>query len=287
MGLGSPSGAVTVAQLTVAARSLVDEAAKLNADQLLKRARAVRDEIDAEGVGERERARHAQRYLRVFERPDGMIRVDGLLAPESGGAEVKATFDAITSPRRGGPRFVDKDEQERAQRILDVDRTTVQQQVDSFVELLRLGVAADPGRIVGSRKPAVRVHVTGEDLRSGTGIGRIEGHPDAISIQSVKRSICTAAILPILFDDDGQCLNVGREQRLFTERQRVALAARTAAAGSPGATDHPRGARRTTSTNGTAATTRPTSPTALVVNTTRSRWHSKRVANCRYPISRT
>ena len=226
MGLGTPSEAVTVAMLTAAAQRLVEEAVSLNADQLLKRARAVRDEIDAEGVADRERARHAQRYLRVFERPDGMIRVDGLLAPESGGAEVKATFDAISSPRRGGPRFVDADEQERAQRILDDERTTEQLQADSFVELLRLGVAADPGKTVGSGKPAVRVLVTGEDLRNGTGSGRIEGHPDAISIRSVQRTVCTAGIVPILFDDDGQCLNVGREQRLFTERQRVALAAR-------------------------------------------------------------
>ena len=225
-GLGTPSETVTVGVLTDAARRLVEEAGALHADQLLKRARAVRDEIDAEGVAERERARHAQRYLRVWERPDGMIRVDGLLAPESGGAEVKATFDAVGSPRRGGPRFVDRDEIERAQRILDDRRSTEQLQADALVELLRLGVAADPGKIVGSRKPAVRVLVTGQDLRNGAGIGRIEGSPDAISIQSVQRSVCTAGIVPILFDDDGQCLNVGREQRLFTERQRVALAAR-------------------------------------------------------------
>jgi hypothetical protein len=50
--------------------------------------------------------------------------------------------------------------------------------------------------------------------------------PDAISIETVQRTVCAAGIVPILFDDDGQCLNVGREQRLFTERQRVALAAR-------------------------------------------------------------
>ena len=32
--------------------------------------------------------------------------------------------------------------------------------------------------------------------------------------------------MPILFDDDGRALNVGRTQRLFTERQRIAIAAR-------------------------------------------------------------
>jgi hypothetical protein len=225
-GLGTPNEDVPVARLTAAAETRVDEAAALNADQLLKRARAVRDEIDEAGVAERERQRHEHRSLRVFRRHDGMIRVDGVLAPESGGAEVLATFEAVTSPRRGGPRFVDELEQERAKRILDDSRTVEQLQADALVELLRLGVAADPGTIVGSRKPAVRVLVTAEDLEKRAGIGRLEGHTDAVSIGTVERNVCTAGILPIQFDDDGQCLNVGREQRLFTERQRVALAAR-------------------------------------------------------------
>ncbi len=32
--------------------------------------------------------------------------------------------------------------------------------------------------------------------------------------------------MPIVFDDDGRALNLGREQRLFSEKQRIALAAR-------------------------------------------------------------
>jgi Domain of unknown function (DUF222) len=214
-GLGAPSATVSVCVLSLAAERLVDEAALLNADQLLKRARAVRDEIDADGVAGRERQRHAQRYLKVWERPDGMIRIDGLLAPESGGAEVKATCDAITSPRRGGPRFVDKAEQERAQRILDDERTPEQQQADGFVELLRLGVAADPGKICGVKKPAVRLLTTADPVRTGAGtaFGRIEGHPDPVSIATIERNICESGVIPIQFDDDGQCLNVGREQR--------------------------------------------------------------------------
>ncbi|MFC0678011.1 DUF222 domain-containing protein, partial [Lysobacter korlensis] len=65
-GLGTPSETVTIAMLTAAAERLVAEAAGLNADQLLKRARAVRDEIDAEGIAVREAQRHSQRYFRVF-----------------------------------------------------------------------------------------------------------------------------------------------------------------------------------------------------------------------------
>jgi len=32
--------------------------------------------------------------------------------------------------------------------------------------------------------------------------------------------------VPVILDDDGQCVNVGREQRLFTPRQRTGLAVR-------------------------------------------------------------
>jgi len=226
MGLSTPSDTVTVATLTAAVERLVDEAASLNADQLLKRARGVRDEIDADGIAEREAARHEQRYLKVYRRQDGLIKVDGLLAPHSGGAEVLEAYEAITSPRRGGPRFVDKAEQERAQRLLDDERTTEQIAADGFVELLRLGVAADPNRIVGVKKPAVRVLTTVDRTGAGTAAGRIEGHPDPVSGRTVDRFVCDSGILPIQFDDDGQCLNVGREQRLFTQVQRVALVAR-------------------------------------------------------------
>jgi hypothetical protein len=236
MGLGVPSDTVTVAQLTAAAVRLVAEAAGGNADQLLKRARTMRDEIDVEGIAERESARHAQRYLRVFRRHDGMIRLDGLLAPESGGAEVLETVNAMTSPRRGGPRFVDGAEQERVQRILDDERSAEQLQADGFVELLRLGVAADPATICGVKKPAVRVLTTATPEHQGAGpaFGRIEGHPDPVSKQTIDRFVCGSGVIPLRFDDDGQCLNVGREQRLFTTVQRIALAARDGGCRFPG-----------------------------------------------------
>jgi hypothetical protein len=43
---------------------------------------------------------------------------------------------------------------------------------------------------------------------------------------TVERLICDSGVIGIVFDDDGQCMNVGRTQRLFTQRQRVALAVR-------------------------------------------------------------
>jgi hypothetical protein len=72
----------------------------------------------------------------------------------------------------------------------------------------------------------VRILVTQEAISTRTGHGRIEGQPDPISFESVERHLCDTGILPIAFDDDGQCINVGREQRLFSRRQREGLATR-------------------------------------------------------------
>ena len=56
--------------------------------------------------------------------------------------------------------------------------------------------------------------------------GWIEGTLDPVSIETIGRNLCDTGHIPVLFDDDGQCLNVGHAQRHFTARQRTALALR-------------------------------------------------------------
>ncbi|QHO69722.1 HNH endonuclease signature motif containing protein [Marisediminicola antarctica] len=56
--------------------------------------------------------------------------------------------------------------------------------------------------------------------------GWIEGTLDPISIETIQRNLCDTGHIPVLFDDDGQCLNVGHTRRHFTARQRIALATR-------------------------------------------------------------
>jgi hypothetical protein len=154
-----------------------------------------------------------------------MTRLSGLLDPESA-AIMTGAIDAATSPRRGGPRFVDPDEIDRAERLLADQRTIPQLALDSLVELVRIATLADSAAVLGKARVAVRVHVAQHDLRRGTGVARIEGQPDAASIATAERHLCDAGAVPVLFDDDGQTLNVGRTQRNFTARQRIALAAR-------------------------------------------------------------
>jgi hypothetical protein len=228
-GLGEPSETATAAALAEAAMSLVAEAASLPVEQLAARARELRDVVDEAGTADRERQRYEQRFLRLTPQADGMVRVNGLLDPESA-ALVTDAFDIITSPRRGGPRFQSPVELARARALEEDPRTTEQIMLDALVEIVHVASTADTGTgagtLFGSRRPAVRVLVAERDLARRTGTGHLEGQTAAVSIATVERHICDGGLVPIEFSTRGDILSLGLRQRLFSSRQRVALAAR-------------------------------------------------------------
>ncbi len=230
----SPGDAARVREgLAAAAAVLLRESPGMTVERLAERARSLRADLDDAYVRDREQLLRNRRYLHVFRQADGMTRLSALLDPESA-ALVTSAFDAATSPRRGGPRFVDPAEQLRAEELANDARTVEQIAHDSFVELIRIGGLADGSKVLGSRRPAVRVLVAERDLIERGGRGYLEGQSEPVSIPTVERHVCAAGIVPILFDDTGQPLRMGRKSRLFTEAQRVALAARDGGCRFPG-----------------------------------------------------
>lgn len=265
-GLGSPGGdgsGVTEEVLTRAVHSLLEAAGVvtsqenpsgecladlntvdlntvcLNADELYRRARELRDELDVAGITEREQLLYSQRSLRRTLRPNGLSRYT--LDPDlEMSAWLDDVYDKLTAPRRGGPRFVDPGDKEWSDAIVNDERSTEQYLHDAFLGLLRKGVDVDHAevratedgagprrpRIVGSRMPSVRVLVTEDSLRTRAGYGRIEGNDIPISIETVERHVCESGIVPIRFGENGNVIDLGRESRLFSSRQKVALAAR-------------------------------------------------------------
>lgn len=223
-GLGEPDTRASAGALADAACFLLTLAPELPLPRLAAQARALRDAIDADGVAEREQLLRERRFLRLSPQPDGMTRVAGLLDPESA-AIVGAAFDQVTSPRRGGPRFIDPAAAARSRALVDDPRSTEQLLLDAFVEVVRIASAADDGRVFAQRRPAVTVHVDRTALDSGVGVALLEGQTAASSVQTAERLACGAGAIPVLFDGD-DAIDVGRTQRLFTPRQRVALAAR-------------------------------------------------------------
>jgi len=232
-GLGAPSSSVSESALTDAAAHLCCEAAHLDPDRLQRRARELRDELDVSGVAEREGARRAQRSLRFTKLPDGMSRATWVMDPETS-AVFGALYDRATSPRRGGPRFPSGNTQVQAEAILNDERTTDQLASDVFLELLRHGSDADSSELLGSGGAVVTVHVTESALRSGIGLAYLEGQSDPVSIATVERLTCSGATQLVFLDEEGQPLDLAREQRLFSRRQRRSLAARDGGCMAPG-----------------------------------------------------
>jgi hypothetical protein len=223
-GLGPATDSVPGELLDQAAERLCDEAAALDPDRLQRRAREVRDELDEAGVAGREAARRAARSLRLVRQADGMTRIVWLLDPEST-AIVTEVYDRATSPRRGGPRFVDPDARAAAARLADDERSTEQLASDAFTELLRQSATIGSEVLLGGGEPSVRVLVSAAALESGTGHGALESG-EAVAVTTVHRLACAAGVLPIVLDRDGRVLDLGRAQRLFSRRQRQALAVR-------------------------------------------------------------
>ncbi len=208
-----------------ASELLCDEASRLDPDQLLKRAREVRDELDEAGIADREAVLRSRRSVRRIDCRDGMKRIIWDYDPVSAGV-IDEIYDRATSPRRGGPRFVDAEQAERAARVADDPRTVEQLASDAFTELLRQAASIDETVLLGSGAPAVRVIVSAESLAAGVGHGVIEGSNEAVGIHTVETVACATGIQPIVIDGLGHQLDLGREQRLFSRRQRIALAVR-------------------------------------------------------------
>ncbi len=221
-GLGAPSDDVSNGVLAEAAERLLAESADVDADRLFVLAREARDELDAAGIVDRERAARQARELRLQRLRDGSVRIVWHVDPLEGSV-LNEIYDRATSPRRGGPRFVS--DSERAQSIVDDPRATEQLASDAFYELVTAGAELQPGRLLG-RAPAVRVTITEQQLIARTGHGRLQRTQQPIPIETIERLACTQGTVTVVFDEHGQPLDVGREQRLFTERQRIALAER-------------------------------------------------------------
>jgi len=231
-GLGEPcagDGAATV--WTVAASQLAVEAAALPVEELVKRARAVRDALDPIGAQERFDRRFADRSWRTWTDADGAhhARID---FDDEMFAWVESIISAALRPRRGGPRFTTEAERADADAMVHDPRTNDQLAYDLMMDLLRAGALASAPAVFGARQPGVRLVAVKDAAGPRDAFGRLQGiaHLEdggaALAGPVLDRALCDAAAVVVTVDGCGNPLDVGREQRLFTAKQRLALAAR-------------------------------------------------------------
>ena len=239
-------GSLPIDQADVIARTLVDlpdspargaavdqllsAAKETDANTLAIHARAAREALEEPSALDAETALRSQRYLRIGPEIDGLRRLSGVLDPESAAVVVSA-FDAVTSPRRGGPRFV---ESEIAAAELAADeRSDGQLRVDALVDLIRVASAVGDKPVLGAARPAVRVVIAARDLERD-GFAQLEGVAAPISAATARRIACDAGMLPVVLGTDGEVLDLGRTARVFSPAQRIALAVRDGGCRWPG-----------------------------------------------------
>lgn len=215
-----------------AVRMILDEADTLAVEDLRNQARIARDRLDPIGVSLRFEERFAARSLRTWTDESGQHHAR-IVFDDDAAAWVDAMLQAALRPRRG-PRFVGADAAEKARAADEDERTNEQLQYDTFVAVLRTGANADPNQAFGDRQPGVRIVVkastiTEGDQRGGmrvTGVGHLEDGGQSLPAGVVEKYLCDAGAVPILWNADGRPLDVGRELRLFSRKQRIAIAAR-------------------------------------------------------------
>ncbi|MDQ4213798.1 HNH endonuclease signature motif containing protein [Microbacterium capsulatum] len=145
---------------------------------------------------------------------------------DEGGAFVESLFAAALRPRRGGPRFVDPDEKTRGADLAEDPRTNDQLAYDLLLDLIRAGTLAEPDAVFGTRQAGLRlIQIIDRDGVPGR-VTLTEDGLTALPAAVAARHRCETGAVTVTVDGRGNPLNVGRESRVFTARQRVALAIR-------------------------------------------------------------
>ncbi|WP_429456677.1 HNH endonuclease signature motif containing protein [Microbacterium sp. ZKA21] len=228
-GLGEPRAASSTDAdahdaWLIAAEQLVDEAAHRTVEELGSSARTLRDILDPEGAERRFQQRFDARSFRLWTDRDG-IHHGSTTYDDEGFALVRSINDAALRPRLGGPRFVDATEKDAAQALVDDPRTNDQLAYDLMIDLVSAGARAEAVTVFGVKQAGVRlvqkVSPTGERGAVLTEDGLI-----ALPRAAADQRLCDTGALVITVDSCGNPLQIGREQRLFTPKQRVTLAIR-------------------------------------------------------------
>jgi hypothetical protein len=225
-GLGDPAdeqGAVDAWMR--AAEQLAAEAGGRTVEELAVAARTVRDLLDPEGAEARYLARFERRSFRTWTDEYGGRR-GSIAFDDEGGLFFESVVAAALRPRRGGPRFVDPDEQVQATQLVDDRRTNDQLAYDLVMDVFRAGVLADAKAVFGTRQAGVRLVRVVDENSVPASVAITEDHLVAVPGAVADRRFCESGTTVVTVDSCGNPLDVGREQRLFTPKQRIALAVR-------------------------------------------------------------
>ena len=112
--------------------------------------------------------------------------------------------------------------------------------LDALIHAVRRSLATGAVPDTGGMRPQVMVTIDYNTLRGelapGT-TGQSESmYQGPVNPRTIRRLACNAGIIPVVLGGAGEQLNVGRSQRLFTEKQQRMLYARDRGCTAPGCT---------------------------------------------------
>ena len=190
----------------VVEKELVTAAESCDPTELARFVRELRSRLggdeDAEAAAQR---RYESRWLRFTPTIDGMHAVDGMLDPASA-AVIKAAVAPLLE--RAGE---------------DDTRSSGQRLADGLVTIAEVAMQAGGLPEQGGEKPQVIVTIPWSALQADAEAvdTRMNGQP--ITPTTARMIACDAGIIPAVLGGDGEVLNLGRRQSIWSPAQRRAL----------------------------------------------------------------
>jgi len=206
---------------------LVEKAADMPLDLLYRVIREAEARLDQDGIAPREEELRGERALHMREDQHGMLHLTAHLDPETA-ACVKAAIDAIVTQqirarRPECPSEATNGDQSPAP-VVEDRRTIPQLQADALGMIARHAIGCT--RMPATPSMAVIVRTDLDTLTTGLGHGTIDGLGQPVSAGTIRKMAATAGLIPAVLDGDSLPLDLGRNNRLFTWAQRIALAER-------------------------------------------------------------
>jgi hypothetical protein len=172
------------------------------------------DEVEGRKLAEEEQRARRLAYLTLHDNGDGTAEGRFRL-PTLHAQVLKKALEVLTAPQRIGEGRQDADTGEKLAYSTVLGHGFMQL-LDSHLDLDALpGSSGSPFTVV--------VTMTLEALQSGLGVAVLETG-DRISAGQARRLACEAGIIPMVLGGDSVPLDLGRERRLFSKHQRIALA---------------------------------------------------------------
>lgn len=199
-------------------RVLTETAAGLALDDVRKLIVRAEAWLDPDGVEPRAEEQRGKRSLTMFER-DGMVHINAQLDAETAAPVVTAIRGYVTSAFAARKDAPDAD-------AADADRRSVPMLQADALSMFCAHVLGCKGERLPLAGATIVVRMGLEDLQSGTGSATVDGIDQPVSIGAARRMAASGGVIPCVLGSDSEILDWGREKRLFTRAQRLALVER-------------------------------------------------------------